>query len=74
MNSCIPALRSFSAILCLCLCLCLLGAAGASAQTATTGSLAGIVTDAQKGVLPGATVIATHTPTGTIYESVTDAD
>ena len=70
MNSCITALGRLSAILSL----CLLGAAGASAQTATTGSLAGIVTDAQKGVLPGATVIATHTPTGTTYETVTDAD
>ena len=70
MNSRITALRRLAAIVSL----CLLGAAGASAQTATTGSLAGIVTDAQKGVLPGATVIATHTPTGTTYESVTDAD
>ena len=70
MNSCTKALRSLTAILCL----LLLGAAAASAQTATTGSMAGVVTDAQKGVLPGATVIATHTPTGTTYEAVTDAD
>ncbi len=43
-------------------------------QTVTTGSLAGVVTDAQGGALPGATVIATHTPTGTVYEAVTDGE
>ncbi|HEY7502100.1 MAG TPA: carboxypeptidase regulatory-like domain-containing protein [Vicinamibacterales bacterium] len=56
--------------------LCLLAAAAvtSSAQTVTTGSLAGIVTDAQGGALPGATVVATHTPTGTPYETVTDGE
>ena len=56
------------------LCLSLLGAAAAVAQTATTGSLAGVVTDAQGGALPGATVTAVHTPTGTSYEAVTDGE
>jgi hypothetical protein len=46
----------------------------ASAQNATTGTLTGVVMDAQKGVLPGATVVAVHTPTGTTYEAVTQAD
>ena len=69
MNFCTKALRSLSIVLCL-----LLGTAAASAQTVTTGSLAGVVVDAQKGVLPGATVIATHTPTGTKYEAVTDSE
>ncbi len=32
------------------------------------------MSDAQKGVLPGATVTATHVPTGTVYEAVTQAD
>jgi hypothetical protein len=63
------ALRSLPLLLCL-----LIAPATAAAQTVTTGSLAGVVVDAQKGVLPGATVIATHTPTGTKYETVTDAD
>jgi hypothetical protein len=55
------------------MCLCLV-AAVASAQNITTGSIAGVVTDAQGGVLPGATVTATHVDTGTAYETVTNAE
>lgn len=62
------AVWSLSAIVCL---LTLLPAA-AGAQGATTGSLTGVITDAQGGVLPGAAVLATHTPTGTTYDGVTD--
>ena len=51
-----------------------LGAIPASAQTVTTGSLAGRVTDQQGGFLPGATVVALHLPTGTSYQTVTDAE
>jgi carboxypeptidase family protein len=69
MKLCFKAVWSLSAILCL---LTLLPAT-AAAQGATTGSLTGVITDAQGGVLPGANVVATHTPTGTTYDSVTDA-
>src|ERR671914_494175 len=44
------------------------------AQNVTTGTITGVVKDAQGGVLPGATVVATHTPTGTVYEGITEAD
>ena len=54
--------------------LLLVGAQAGFGQNATTGTLSGVVMDAQKGVLPGATVTAVHTPTGTTYEAVTQAD
>ena len=44
------------------------------AQNITNGTLTGVVMDAQKGVLPGATVTAVHTPTGTTYEAITQGD
>ncbi|HXW03611.1 MAG TPA: carboxypeptidase regulatory-like domain-containing protein [Vicinamibacterales bacterium] len=52
----------------------LLAATAVSAQTVTTGSITGVVADAQGGRLPGATVTAVHTPTGTTYEAVTDGE
>ncbi len=42
------------------------------AQGTTTSSLSGKVTDADGEALIGSTVIATHTPTGVVYGSVTD--
>jgi hypothetical protein len=44
------------------------------AQNVTTGTITGVVKDTQGGVLPGATVTAKHTPTGTVYEAVSEAD
>ena len=45
----------------------------AHAQGVTTGSITGIVSDAQKSAVPGATVVATHEPSGTRYEATTRA-
>ena len=42
-----------------------------AAQTVTTGTLTGTISDPQGGVLPGATITAIHEPTGTRYEAVT---
>ena len=44
------------------------------AQTVTTGTITGLVQDAQGGVLPGVTVTAVHVPTGTNYEATTQGD
>ena len=44
------------------------------AQTVTTGTITGLVSDAQGGVLPGVSVTAVHTPTGATYETVTQGD
>jgi hypothetical protein len=45
-----------------------------AAQTVTTGTLSGSVQDQQGGALPGANITAIHQPTGTKYETVTDAE
>ena len=55
------------------LALSLLVAVGAAAQT-TTASLNGFVTDGEGKPMVGATVVATHTPTNTVYGTTTDAN
>jgi hypothetical protein len=57
-----------------CLAAVLVAFAPSSAQNVTTGSLIGVVRDAQGGVLPGVTITATHTPTGAVYEGITAGD
>jgi hypothetical protein len=46
----------------------------AYAQGVTTGSIGGIVKDAQGLAVPGSTVMAVHEPSGSKYEAVTRAD
>jgi Carboxypeptidase regulatory-like domain len=51
-----------------------LPAARTLAQGVTTGSISGVVLDAQGAAIPGASVIAVHEPSGTAYEATTRAD
>ena len=53
--------------------MCLLHVSVAFAQF-NTGEIGGVVRDTSGGVLPGATVTATHPATGTMVERVTEAD
>ncbi len=52
----------------------LLTAAPVAGQAVTTGTISGTVVDPQGGALPGAVILATHTPTGTAYQAVTQGD
>ena len=64
-------LRSLTLLVC---CVLLWPAGRADAQGVTTGAMTGVVKDAQGAVIPGATVIAVHQPSGSTYEAVTQAD
>src|SRR5687768_17356572 len=46
----------------------------ASAQGVTSGQIQGVVVDAQKQPVAGASVIAIHEPSGTSYEATTRTD
>jgi len=56
------------------LALLVLCAALPAAAQVTTGSLSGLVVDQSAAPVPGATVTAVHTPTGTVYTAVTQSD
>ncbi len=45
-----------------------------SAQSATTSSITGVVTDPQRVAAPGVNIVAIHLPSGTLYEAVTERD
>jgi hypothetical protein len=65
----------FSRWVLVCLALvCLVRPMAAAAQGVTTGSIAGVVTDQQKRPVAGASVVAIHEPSGTVYETTTRAD
>src|SRR4030095_5516209 len=51
-----------------------LSAVPAAAQGVTTAAVTGIVKDDQGGVIPGATIVAVHQPSGTTYEGATQGD
>ena len=46
--------------------------APSAAQGVTTAAVTGVVKDAQGAVIPGATIVAVHVPSGTTYEAVTE--
>jgi hypothetical protein len=49
-------------------------AASLGAQGVTTGSVSGVVTQANGTPVPGASVVAVHVPSGTTYQGLTRAD
>ena len=55
-------------------CAAMVTAPPAAAQTVTTGSMGGTIEDQHGGRLPGVTVVAVHTTTGTSYQTVSQAD
>jgi hypothetical protein len=58
----------------LAICVLLWPAGRANAQGVTTGATSGVVKDAQGAVIPGATILAVHQPSGSTYEAVTQVD
>ncbi len=64
----------FRSLALLVFCVVLWPAGRAEAQGVTTAAVTGTVKDAQGAVIPGATVVAVHEPSGSTYETVTQAD
>ncbi len=57
-----------------CLMILVATVAPSAGQNVTAGSISGVALDPQGAVLPGATIVATHEPSGTQYVAVTGAE
>lgn len=55
-------------------CITIIGLQGAFAQGSTTSSLSGVIKDASGEAVPGATIIAIHTPTGSQFGNASAAN
>src|SRR4051794_8408452 len=64
----------FRSLMLLACCVLLWPAGRASSQGVTTGAVTGVIKDDQGAVIPGATVVAVHQPSGSTYEAVSQAD
>src|SRR6266568_2868688 len=68
-------MKALSRTLVLLICCALVWPIGhAAAQGVTTAAVTGVVRDSQGGVVPGATVVAVHVPSGTSYEGISQGD
>jgi hypothetical protein len=70
----LPVCRRVIPVLALAAGILIAASSAARAQGVTTGSLSGVVTDAQQNPVAGASVIAIHLPSGTPYETTTRQD